>query len=237
MEHETFQTVMAGHSFVRGFKNAMVGGRPASHEDVSDPVTAARFAEKLEITTRYHGLYTQAKNMVFIADLRRDLQQIFQKNPDSILVNVGSNDLATLRPDYSVQQVKELAAELRDFVHFQVPSHIIVVCMGVVPRLQGIHTSPAQFREAARLFNEELQSFETDALAGVEPTNFRYNRMRGWDQQEVNNQGAIQQLDLEVEAWCNDRGIHPRHHVYMDKFAKSVKRALTMSKNRPILRH
>ncbi len=142
---------------------------------------------------------------------------------------MGSNDLAALLPNYTAQQVKDLAVSLRDFVQFKVPSYMKVVCLGVVPRLRGIHTSPAGFRAATRIFNAELQSFEAAALAGVEPTNFRYSAMRGWDMTQVNNQ----HVELPVEEWCDDRGIHPRHHVYKDKFQKSVKRALTMSKNRP----
>jgi hypothetical protein len=214
--------------------DAVLGGRTDNsipqYLDVTDRATAAKLAVKVDVTHRYKRIYTHASNITFIADLVRDIDHILSVRPDNILLNIGSNDLAALFDDFTEAQVIAIAHQLRDFIQFSVPNHIIVVCMGVVPRLQGINSTPANFREAARIFNTEMQLLEDQARNMHEPSNLRFNKMRGWDFVQVNNQ----HIELDPRSWCNNAGIHPRDDVYTTKFKESVKRALTMSKNRPI---
>jgi hypothetical protein len=229
--------MMTGHSFVRGFKYAILqghispqvqgGSTKSSYKDITDQNTAAIFSSKIKVGEIYKGIYTHAKNVVFIEDLTRDRIAILSRQANSLLINIGTNDLACLQPGFTDIEVIRLAESLRDFIQFQVPQSVTSICMGVVPRLAHIRLTPADFKRAAALFNSTLESMAEQSKAGVEPTNMRFYSMRGWDNQQLDNQ----HVELDPEQWCNDHGIHPRHHVYLGKFAKSVKRALMT--NRP----
>ncbi len=243
-----FVNLMTGHSFVRGYKYAVlkgwvspdIQGTPSgmTFQDVTqqlenDHGTASLLSRKVGVAKTYGQFYTHARNMTFIADLARDYTlHIEPYQAHTMLIHMGTNDLATLRPipgvlGFSVSEVIAMAVQLRDFVQFTVPNSVKVICMGVVPRLAGLLISPQQFLAAARIFNDQLQKFHNRAIAGTEPTHFRYYEMSGWDQTQIDNH----QVDLDPMEWCNDRGIHPRHHVYLDKYTKSVKNALM--RNRP----
>lgn len=238
-----YKTTLVGHSFIRGFKLAMLQGHIDDHiqggthgaafRDVVYGATAAEFARQIKIDLRYKKVYTHARLVTFIPDLTRDLTHILARNPDSIILNIGSNDLAALYNNFTEEQVIAMTDAIRDFVQFKIPNHIIVVCMGVVPRLSGINTTPDRFVDAADLFNRQLQILENKALAGEEPVNIRYNKMVGWNWIQVGNQ----HVRLDPRTWCNAQGIHPTDDMYKDKFCKSIRRALTMSKNRPIFVH
>jgi len=211
------------------------------YRDIKDRETAATMLQALSPTPwglrlRYHRVYTHARRIVFIEDLVRDISLILPEvdTPDNLLVNIGSNDLAQLCNNFLDAEVIALAGRLRDFVQFHVPNHIIVVCMGVVPRPKGgPQLSAARFRDAMRIFNGEMRRFEIMAENGEEPTNLRFNKMRGWDYLQVGNQ----HVDLDPTTWCGAGGIHPTDQMYRTKFCESVVRALTMRKNRPIYAH
>ena len=248
----SYSTSLVGHSFIRQFKHTMLASKGITdqqqglshgdhYRDITDRDTAAIMLQALSpspwgLRLRYHRVYTHARKIVFIEDLVRDIEHILPRidTPDSLLVNIGSNDLSRLTNNFLDAQVIALAGTLRDFVQFHVPNHIIVVCMGVVPRpAGGPHLSAARFRDAMRIFNGEMRRFEIQAENGEQPTNLRFNKMRGWDYTQVGNQ----HVELDPATWCGVGGIHPTDQMFRTKFCESVVRALTMSKNRPIYAH
>jgi len=238
-----FKSILVGHSFIRGFKHAMLDGLIADNlqgasygehfRDITNTLlyrnAAAILAREIKVNDRYKRVFTHARLISDIDDLFRAKTAILANNPDSIILNIGSNDLAALLPGFTDAQVVAIADRVRDFIQFEIPNHIIVVCMGVVPRLEGMHTSPVDFRRACVIFNARLLEHETRALQQHEPANFRYNRMVGWFMKQVGRQ----HLEVPVTDWCNNSRIHPTTYHYTTKFRASIQRAMIMSKNRP----
>ena len=254
--------LVSGHSFIRHWKWVTLNTitPPVSQGDRCDrnvqnqPIQVYRdathdqsemLANRLEVTTVYRRVFTVAKGISLIADLLDTLRPTnfipiwISKNPDAVVVAIGSNDLAKLHNNFTQSQVRTLAHDLKAFAAAFNPS-IPVTFMGVVPRdyrsLDPGMIDQVNFRSAARVFNEELQRLEDEAL-GVRdnptldptPTNFRYGRMRGWDYCQVMGQ----QVELPVSSWANSGGVHPRNSVYLDKWNKSLKNIAHHPKSKP----
>jgi len=234
-----WRVVHSGHSFVRGFKQAIL--RTVIPEASLGPSTGSRFRDVIDLETailvsnevgvneKYQAIFTHSRDIIFIQHLLEapNVDAIIALGPDSIVFNMGTNDMACFVNGWTEEMVTNLAARLRQVATNFFP--IKCIFMGQVPRLQGIQTTAPDFREMVRTFNKELEKYKQEALTGTAPTNFRYHEMRGWD--KVDQDGAS--ADLPVTSWCNSQGIHPREHVYRDKYRKSLKRALIMNKNRP----
>ena len=254
--------VVSGHSFIRHWKwvslnnltPLVLQGDRCDRNVQNQPTQVYRdptheqskmLANSLEVVTVYKRVFTVAKGISFIADLLDTLRPAhfisiwISKNPDAVVVAIGSNDLARLHRNFTWSQVRSLAHELKDFAAAFNPS-IPVTFMGVVPRdnrsLDPVKIDEVGFRSAARVFNEELQRLEEQAL-GIRdnpthdptPTNFRYGKMRGWDYCQVMGQ----QVQLPVSSWANPGGVHPRDSVYLDKWNKLLKNVVHHPKSKP----
>ena len=254
--------VVSGHSFIRQWKwvtlntvtPPVVQGDRCDRNVPNQPIQvymdatheqSEMLANSLEVVTVYKRVFTVAKGISFIADLLDTLRPAnfisiwISKNPDAVVVAIGSNDLARLYRNFTRCQVRSLAHELKAFAAAFNPS-IPVTFMGVVPRdnrsLDSARIDEVSFRSAARVFNEELQRLEEQAL-GIRdnptldptPTNFRYGKMRGWDYCQVMGQ----QVELPVSSWANSGGVHPRDSVYLDKWNKSLKNVVHHPKSKP----
>jgi hypothetical protein len=144
-----------------------------------------------------------------------------------VLLDCLSNELSLLDDDALTISAWGIARRLRDLVA-EFPPNVTVICMGVVPRVSAIASSPARFRSLARTLNDHLQHIESLSLRGISPTNFRYHAMQGWDYQR--GEDGLQS-DLPTSTWIASDGIHPTPAVLRVKYKQTVKKAILHNKN------
>lgn len=240
----THQVAMVGHSFPRHFKTCHMmqvpkydaGPKGGPHyRDVKHQQPAAALASRMSVDKHYHAVYTHCKGIVFTQDLIDQVDSILALYPDVILVNIASNNLASCPVMPTDEEVKQMANECRVLAMLISPQ-IPVIFMGQIPRqlsvqFHGQHQmTDQQFWDAAQKFNSHLKEFEKNALQGHQPVNFRYHSMDNWFYSDNHHLHAIPASD-----WCDPGGVHPTPMVLLDKYDKSVRNALLISKNRPKL--
>lgn len=233
-------TVHTGHSFVRHSKYHLLAdsgvGQPQLGQKSGNGFAnttdreAESLAEHLRLSEKYSKVHFMARHINFISQILdpTQLKAILDKNPDVILVNGGTNEMSNFISPPTEFQILQLAGQLRSLAQ-KVPSDIKVVCMGMVPRDGRSYLSEEQFRAGMKVFNDTLQAFHDAALSGTPPTNFRYFKMAGWEYQD--NNGVKE--ERPISDWADAGRIHPRPHMFVTKYAKSVRDALLAPKNKP----
>lgn len=224
--------VYAGHSFVRRSKCAMVGGShiPTQYQDVQHRSQAAELAHHYKVGYRVSEVYTMARGIVHAGDLNRHIDDILEKDPNMILLEVGTNSLSTMDDDVTDAQVYSVALYVKALAAI-IPPHITVVCMGVVPRESPTMSCTVEsFTKYAGLYNGFLKQFAEESHRGQIPTNFRYQKPQGWWTQELPDGSSV---PCPVDDWiCGDM-IHPTREAFLTKHARTVKKAILNPRNLP----
>lgn len=132
--------LILGHSFVRRLRDDLFYK--------FDSRASLDFGLRGIATVHFHGVggRTVSKLTTF------DLGVVQQLKPNIVILEVGTNDLTTLRPEVVGSKLEELVVTLKH----QYSVAIVVVCH-VIPR--GLSAAPHRqsFWEKAQLFNQYIQ--------------------------------------------------------------------------------
>jgi len=132
---------------------------------------------------------------------------ILANNPDLVLVDLGSNDLAKCFDGYNTSKIFMIANLLRQLAALLHPR--ICVFMQVLPRRKHMKCTPENFDHYATSFNNFLAQWHDEALTGCFPDNFRFYRMQGWWTKNDEITGAV--IPCPTSDWMKE-GWHPCTH-------------------------
>lgn len=192
--------MIVGHSFVRRLRRDYGPTRCRSRwHDVLDEEDALTFSSNLKCREVLScGVYTYS-----YINLISDLRATFRPTVDLLVIDIGSNDIASARR--ASQSVMQLLAEyvfqwgMRSYA-----KHIIF--LGVLPRTHRLQCSVDQFNLNRRWYHEALKQL----CAGSNRASMHH--IRGFENIDNN-------IALPVINWSHD-GIHP---ITMDKYCRRLR--------------
>ena len=193
--------VIIGHSFVRRLRDHLFTprsshGRPRG-QDISfcHNTKAQLCAQKLGVSNNIRAVYTSGNDINLIADLHKSESLIHEIQPQIIVIDIGSNDIANI--DHENHNIMlEFANRLIDFA-LALTAPLIII-NSVLPRTERISSTPDQFRNNASHFNKFISVYVSDT------SNIIYNKMRGFAYYyDANNKESPK----PVHMWSQD-GIH-----------------------------
>ena len=209
--------VLVGHSFIRRYRDHIVptadNARPGTGADItpSKPAVARITTVNAKLDRRILAIYTAANGINRINDLPKADSVIRQTRPDIVVVNSGSNDIATLN---TVDQSKVHGfVNVIDFGASVRSKHGVklVVVNLVVPRDANIAGTAETFLENMTLFNKIAKTW-----CDCKPV-FLFFRLKGFYMKHVDNSTEI---PLPVGDWSYI-GIHCDHD-HLDKFSQRL---------------
>ena len=217
--------VLVGHSFIRRYRDHIVppadNARPGTSADItpSKPAVARIATVNAKHERHITAIYTAANCINRVNDLPKADSVIRQTWQAIVVVNSGSNDIATLNTvDHS--KVLGFVNDVIDFGESVRSKHGVklVVVNSVVPRDANIAGTAETFLENITLFNKIAKTW-----CDCEP-DFLFFCLKGFYMKHVDNRTEI---PLPVGDWSYD-GIHcDRDHL--DKFSQRLKFALMLA--------
>ena len=188
--------MLIGHSFVQGLQQ---------HLDPRNQASPSEMARKLSVHRIIHSFhfYGQRGAQVCSRSFVLPHRLLTHTNPDFVILDLGSNDLASGIPPFQVAtKLLELADILRSRYHVNT-----VIIASVLHRETHLrHITPAQFSTAAYQTNNYLKNF-----ADTHPHVFYHLHKGFWAHPS--------------DTWSRD-GVHPNTQAGRKKYVKSVRKAV-----------
>ena len=215
--------VQTGHSLVRRSKCAVLGEihDRDNFRDTTD-AQAIILPLKHKVWWRVQKIHTYSKDISFIRDIIGDCDPILNHNPDMVLVDLGSNELANCLDGYDIGKIFVIANLLRQLSALLYPS--ICVFMQILPRRRYMSCTPENFDHYATIFNNFLGQWHHEALSGCFPDNFRFYRMQGWWTKKDDIPGA--DIPCPTSDWMKTDGIHVTTDAMAVKHSRNIKKAI-----------
>jgi len=215
--------VQTGHSFVRRSKCAVLGEvyDKDTFRDTTDD-QADTLAWEHKVWWRVQRIHTYSKDISSIRDILPDCDPILANNPDLVLVDIGSNDLAKCFNGYNTSKIFLIANLLRQLAALLHPR--ICVFMQVLPRRKRMKCTSESFDHYATIFNNFLSQWHNEALTGCFPDNFRFYKMQGWWTKNDEITGAV--IPCPTSDWMKGDGIHAHTDAMAGKHSRNIKKAI-----------
>lgn len=223
--------VHTGHSFVRRSKCAMLNQHYSKNSYLDtrqEHDEDGRLARRHNLFLRVKSIHTFARNISRIEQMVAHVGSIKALNPDMVLFELGSNELANMPENVPQNDLFIVANYLKSLAACFHPT--ICVFMGVVPRISNINSSPEAYKQYAKWFNGFLHQFEQESLRGSYPTNFRYHKMQGWHYKKDRHNRDV---ECPPEDWVCHDGVHPTVEHMKNKHSATLKKAILDYKNIP----
>jgi hypothetical protein len=204
-----------GHSFIRRLRDDNIHhtkGRHGLDIGTHSDINATLFAKCIGVHHHVRRIYTHTNYILFIKDIARCSLLITKIKPGIVLIDIGSNDLASVTK-VNPALMLELATQITDSAT-QLSSSVIII-NGILPRTAGMTASAETFQDNADLYNRFLKNIcETS-------TNLVYNKLRGFTHTWIDN---IEQKK-PVSDWSTD-GIHCNTIESMKRYRTRIKQAI-----------
>ena len=188
--------MLIGHSFVYGLQQ---------HLDPRDQASPSEIARKLSIHRIVHSfhLYGQRGAQVCSRSYALPHRQLTHVKPDFVILDLGSNDLASDIPPFQVAtKLVELAHTLRSRYHVNT-----VIISSILNRQAHLkHITPEQFATAAYQTNNYVKNF-LDSHPQL-----TYHVHKGF-------------WAHSSDIWSRD-GVHPNTQAGRQKYVKSIRKAV-----------
>lgn len=187
--------LVLGHSFVHSIHSHLKNSSHNSPADIARTLHLHYIISELHM----HGI-RGARICHTSFSIPHDL--LLQSTPDFVILDFGSNDLASGSSPFQVaSRLIQLAERLRSQYHVR----SIVIC-SVLHRQAHLRTlSPQQFSAAALQLNSLMKDY-----AGTDPLTFYHNHKGFWT--------------TPVQAWSRD-GVHPNSTLGRKRYSKSLRKA------------
>ena len=187
--------LLVGHSFIRRYRDQKLrrqrGERPT---DISPTqiIKAQQMASAMRLSQHVRAVFTLSDNIVLMRHVLQQKRKIRQLQPEVVVFDIGSNDLAHLA-SVEPRRMLHMANELHSFIS-QLGLQLIIV-NAILPRTAGISCTPETYAANAKLYNQYMSVF-----CEVNPK-IVFNKQRGLQcLADTNNPRPVHQ-------WSHD-GIH-----------------------------
>ena len=204
------KVLLVGHSFIRRLKNQVL---PAARgRDITTQGAGKYFAQKLHLNDRFYSVYTLCERINLVEHLDNLYSQVCQLQPNTVLLDIGSNDLSSFT-EVSPASCLKLAAAIFEFAEklAALPHIYVVIIHSIIPRYSRISATPDIFIKNCQFFNKYIKHFCADSVA------IKFSRL----------QGFFQQLDntTATPSWTND-GIHCNSTIGCRKYLSRLRHSL-----------
>ena len=216
--------VIVGHSFIRRYRDHLIppaAGFPGQGQDITAamPLVARQAAINAALDRRINGIYTVANQLNLIANLHMADATLNAVQPQIVILNVGSNDLANLtgvNNNHVLTMINSLVA-FGEHCRADYATQLVVI-NSIVPRLSNIACTPSDFTTNMETFNRLASNW----CSGVD--GLMFNRLRGFYMKHIDNKIEI---PLPVHEWSYD-GIHCDYHT-LERFTQRLRFSIMLA--------
>ena len=184
------------------------------------------------------------KRIYKLEDLLENVYQVVRLDPNIVLVDIVSNDIASMDACAMWrQEIRDMVGLCIQFAQNFRPEQTVVF-LQVAPRLKttGKGMTPEIFEQYAKYFNDMMFVRQGDAIKGggvkrddtVAPTNLRTQKLQGFRNLDTSAAGGARQYKTKPldEMLSSDR-IHPTLDIFRNKYRNIIHKAITSPRNRP----
>jgi hypothetical protein len=190
----------------------------------------------------------EGKRIYMLQDLMDNIYQVVRYEPDFVLVDIVSNDIADmdakLLDSMWRQEIRDMVGQCILIAQSFKPE--VTVCfLQVAPRTKtrGNGMNAETFEKYAKYYNDLMYIRQGDALKGgnmkrdgmTAPTNLRVQKMQGWRNTDISTTGGAreQYTKKTLDAMLSGDNIHPTLETFRTKYRNIVRKAITNIRNRP----
>ena len=205
--------VLIGHSFIRRIVKSAF---PHIGTDINTVSIAQQFAEQLDIDHHFQHVFTLSRSTNLVEHLQDNLLTVTSYCPDTVLIEIGSNDLSHLT-SFDPSSCLNLASAVFDFAIELSRTTKSVIIHSIIPRYSRISTTPTIFYKNCTCYNRLLRQF-----CNTEQT-IHFSKLKGFFAQTDHNTSA-------KPSWTLD-GIHCNTAAGKRKYKARLRHSLLFYKS------